>query len=147
MILVDTSVWIDHFRQRNPTLASLLTQLQVLAHPLVTGELALGNLRQRDETIVLLNSLPQAAIATDVEVLKLIDSEALYGLGIGYVDAQLLAAARLTPDAYLWSDDKRLMAAAMKLDVGYTPDSANARLVTAIERLESGQGQRRDLIE
>ena len=108
MILVDTSVWIDHFRAGEPHLSSLLRDGHVLAYPWVIGELALGHLSQRDEILGLLRNLPQAKSATDVEVLTLIDNHRLFGLGIGYVDAHLLAAAMLTTGARLWTRDKRL---------------------------------------
>jgi predicted nucleic acid-binding protein len=112
VILVDTSVWIDHLRAGDPELASLLHNGDVLAHPWVTGELALGHLAQRSEILGLLQNLPQAKAATDVEVLTLVDSHQLFGLGIGYVDAHLLAATMLTTGARLWTRDKRLAAVA-----------------------------------
>jgi predicted nucleic acid-binding protein len=112
VILVDTSVWIDHLRGGDPQLASLLQDGDVLAHPWVTGELALGHLSQRSEILGLLRNLPQAKAATDIEVLALIDNLQLFGLGIGYVDAHLLAATMLTTDARLWTRDKRLGAVA-----------------------------------
>ena len=112
MILVDTSVWINHLRVGDPKLAALLQDGYVLAHPWVIGELALGQLSQRTEILGLLHNLPQANVATDAEVLKLIDSRHLFGLGIGYVDAQLLAATMLTAGAGLWTRDKRLAAVA-----------------------------------
>lgn len=108
MILVDTLVWIDHFRGGDSELASLLQDGHVLAHPWVIGELALGHLSQRSEILGLLRNLPQAKSATDAEVLTLIDNHQLFGLGIGYVDAHLLAATMLTTDARLWTRDKRL---------------------------------------
>jgi predicted nucleic acid-binding protein len=108
MILVDTSIWIDHLRAGNEALTGLLNSGRVLAHPFVTGELALGNLRQRDLVVGTLRELPQATIASHEEVLRFIDRQALFGRGIGYVDAQLLAAARLTPGASLWTQDTRL---------------------------------------
>ena len=108
MILVDTSIWIDHLRTGDPELGELLRDGQVLAHPWVTGELALGQLSRRSEILGLLHNLPQATIATDGEVLTLIDKRQLFGLGIGYVDAHLLAATALTPAARLWTRDKRL---------------------------------------
>lgn len=108
MILVDTSVWIDHLRGGDPELTSLLQDGQVLAHPWVIGELALGHLSQRSTILGLLRNLPQAKSATDVEVLTLIDNHQLFGLGIGYVDAHLLAATMLTTDARLWTRDQRL---------------------------------------
>lgn len=115
MILVDTSVWIDHLRSANTVLAHLLNNGAVLAHPWVTGELALGDLSHRDEVIGLLRGLPQAAVAGDDEILRLIEQETLNGAGIGYVDAQLLAATKLTPDATLWTRDKRLSAVTTRL--------------------------------
>ena len=121
MILVDTSVWIDHLRSGDADLARLLDASAVLAHPWVTGELALGNLTARDEVVGLLRGLPQATVADDDEVPRLIDREALNGVGIGYVDAQLLAAARLTPDTTMWTRDRRLSTVAERLGVGYQP--------------------------
>lgn len=115
MILVDTSVWIDHLRAGLPTLSHLLDGGSVLGHPWVTGELALGSLGRRPEVLGLLANLPQATVATPNEVLTLVERHELFGLGIGYVDAQLLAATRLTPDARLWTNDRRLTAAATRL--------------------------------
>lgn len=115
MILVDTSIWVDHLRAGEPALAHLLDHGWVLAHPWVTGELALGHLSQREDILGLLANLPSAEVATDAEVLGLIDAEQLYGQRIGYLDAQLLAATRLTADARLWTADKRLAAAARRL--------------------------------
>jgi predicted nucleic acid-binding protein len=115
VILVDTSVWVDHLRAGKPALVHLLDHGLVLAHPWVTGELALGHLSQRQDILGLLTGLPSAEIATDAEVLGLIEAEQLYGLGIGYVDAQLLAATRLTADARLWTADKRLAVVARRL--------------------------------
>jgi predicted nucleic acid-binding protein len=115
VILVDTSVWVDHLRAGEPALVHLLNHGLVLAHPWVTGELALGHLSQRQDILGLLTGLPSVEIATDAEVLGLIEAEQLYGLGIGYVDAQLLAATRLTADARLWTADKRLAVVARRL--------------------------------
>jgi predicted nucleic acid-binding protein len=115
MILVDTSVWIDHLRRRDEILTSLLEQGAVLAHPFVIGELALGSLPRRDFVLNSLRRLPRANIARDEEVMRFVDREALFGIGIGFVDAHLLAATRLTVGATLWSRDRRLQAAAEKL--------------------------------
>ncbi len=115
MILVDTSVWIDHLRQRDERLSGLLEQGLVLAHPFVIGELALGNLQNRDAIIGALQDLPQTPVATDAEVLGFITGNALYGMSIGYIDAHLLAATRLAPGATLWTRDNRLLAAGAKL--------------------------------
>lgn len=115
VILVDTSIWADHLRAGDKTLADLLDRGMVLAHPFVTGELALGNLRQRDLVLDALQDLPQTIVATNPEILHFIDRHALSGLGIGYVDVHLLAAVRLTTGAALWTRDKRLDGVADRL--------------------------------
>jgi predicted nucleic acid-binding protein len=115
VILVDTSVWIAHLRYSDAGLAQLLDTGRVLAHPFVIGELALGNLRQRDTILNAMQSLPQASVAADEEVLRFIGQHSLAGLGIGYIEAHLLAATRLTAGAALWTRDKRLAAAARAL--------------------------------
>lgn len=123
MILVDTSVWIDHLRQNNPTLSNLLGHRRILAHPFVAGELALGSLKQRDVILSALRGLPRALVATDEEVHAYIDHHALFGLGIGYVDAHLLAATSLTLGAQFWSRDKRLCGVAARLGVDANLDN------------------------
>jgi predicted nucleic acid-binding protein len=115
VILVDTSVWISHLRAGDLTLADRLYAGMVLTHPFVIGELALGNLRQRDVVLGALSDLPVVNTATDREALHFIDRHALWGRGIGYVDAHLLASVRLTPGAMLWTTDKRLHAVAVRL--------------------------------
>ena len=115
MILVDASVWIDHLRAGDERLTALLDAREVLGHSFVTGELALGNLRRRDAVLSDLRDLPQATVASDDEVLQLIDRQALFGRGIGYVDAHLLAAVRLTADTKLWTRDRRLQTVATEL--------------------------------
>ncbi len=117
MILVDTSIWVDHFRQPDADLARLLDNRSVLAHPYVIAELALGTLRQRDFVIARLRRLQQAIVASDTELLDFIGRHALFGVGIGFVDAHLLASARLTPEARLWTRDRRLDAAARRLSL------------------------------
>ena len=119
MILVDTSVWIEHLRHGSVPLTALLHNGAVLAHPWVVGELALGNLRHRDEIIGMLGGLPQATVAKDAEVLMMIEQEPLHGAGIGYIDAHLLAATRLTPDAKLWTRDKRLATVSARLGLSF----------------------------
>ncbi len=118
MILVDTSVWVEHLRRASRELSDLLLTQQVLMHPFVRGELACGNLRNRVELIQLFNALPLAAVATDDEVMFYIEKHRLMGKGIGFVDAHLLAATRLTPDAKLWTKDKSLavLASQQRLD-------------------------------
>lgn len=115
MVLVDTSVWVDHLQRANAELTVLLNSNQVLTHPFVVGELALGSLRQRSVVIEALSNLPFATQANDNEVMQFITANALHGMGIGYVDAHLLAATKLTPMAKLMTLDKRLQVAAHKL--------------------------------
>jgi hypothetical protein len=115
MILVDTSVWIDHFRAGDESLAALLDAGMVVTHPFVLGELALGNLRRREIVMEALSGLPCASPATDEEVLRFIDRHRLFGRGVGYVDVHLLAAARLSAGTSLWTKDKRLEGVAAEL--------------------------------
>ena len=119
MILVDTSVWISHLREGEAVLAALLDQNLVLAHPWVIGEIALGHLSDRDSVLSLLEGLPRATVATTDELLSLTARERLYGSGIGYVDAQLIASTRLTRDGVVWSLDRQLIAVAKRLGVAF----------------------------
>lgn len=116
MILVDTSVWIDHFRRGNDSLAALLQEGTVLGHPFVTGELACGSLRNRREILSLLEGLPQAMIAEHAEVLRFLESHRVMGRGLGYVDVHLLASVMLE-GALIWTLDKRLAEVAGRLAV------------------------------
>lgn len=125
MVLVDTSVWVDHLRDDEPRLADLLTRNQALSHPFVRGELALGNLRQRDVILSALDNLPQAPVAFADEVNFFIETHALFGLGIGLIDAHLLAATQLMGNAKLWTRDKRLLAVAVRLNLAVLVDSKN----------------------
>jgi hypothetical protein len=118
MILADTSVWIDHLRQGDADLARLLNECQVLAHPFVIGELALGSLQNRKIILDTLANLPQVFPASHDEVLHFIESQALFGKGIGFIDAHLLAAVKLTPGVLLWTRDKRLLAESARLGLG-----------------------------
>lgn len=113
MILVDTTVWVEHLRRGLPSLATLLQEGEVLIHPWVIGELACGNLRNRQQVLELLQGLPVATVASDAEVLLLIERDRLMGRGIGYVDAHLLASARLS-HCRLWTQDRRLAAVALE---------------------------------
>ncbi len=118
MIIVDSSIWIDHFRSGDAELTDLLGREQVLIHPFVVGELALGNFRKRTIVLELLFDLPKAIAASDDEALEFIENNKLYGLGIGYVDAHLLASAFLSASR-LWTRDKKLNEAAKKLSCAY----------------------------
>ncbi len=107
MVLVDTSVWIDHFRSSNEDLVALLSEGQVLTHSFIIGEIACGSARQRQEILSLLPLLPQADPASNSEVLSLIEDYELFGKGIGWVDAHLLASCLLN-HCSLWTVDKSL---------------------------------------
>jgi predicted nucleic acid-binding protein len=113
-MLVDTSVWVDHLRRGNATLAALLEQTQVWTHAFVVGELACGNLAQREKLLSALTALPHAPIAGHNEVLAFLESHRLMGRGLGWVDIHLLASARLAKLSF-WTLDKRLAAVATAL--------------------------------
>ncbi len=114
MILVDTSVWVDHFRHGNPRLEALLNVGLVLVHPFVVGELALGRMKKRTEILELLGEMPLADFANYDEVLEFVDRHMLAGSGVGWVDVHLLVSAALGR-ASLWTLDRRLAAAASDL--------------------------------
>ncbi len=116
MILADTSVWIAHFRKGSDDLKRALENGEVLCHPQVAGELACGNLRNRDNILEFLQALPGATIATEDEVLACIERNRLYGTGLGYTDVHLLASAMLTPTR-LWTLDGTLGREAKRLGV------------------------------
>lgn len=115
MILVDTSVWIDHLRHGDEELTRLLNAGRVLTHRFVIGELALGNLQNRNIVLSALQNLPQVTAASDEEALHFIENNALFATGIGYIDTHLLAAVRLSPGTLLWTRDKRLLAVSVRL--------------------------------
>jgi predicted nucleic acid-binding protein len=117
VILVDSSIWIDHFRSRDDALFDLLSKELVLSHPFVTGEIALGHVLNRALIVRDLQKQQQAVIASDDEVLHLIEREKLFGTGIGYVDAHLISSVRLTAGSLLWTRDKRLHDIAKRLGI------------------------------
>ena len=116
MLLVDTSVWVDHFRHGVALLDDLLTSGQVTTHPFVIGELACGNLANRAEILELLSSLPSLKMASHAEALHLIQTHSLHGTGIGWIDAHLLSSALLN-HAAVWTRDRKLNAAARTLGI------------------------------
>ncbi len=118
MVLVDTSIWIDHFRRTSAALVQLLENGQVLAHPSVIGEIACGSLAQRNEVLALLDLLPRASVAEELEARFLIESQRLWSRGLGWIDVHLLASARLDRVS-LWTSDRRLNAVAAELNVAY----------------------------
>lgn len=119
MIILDTSVWIDHTRENNNHLFELFNEGKILMHPFMIGEVALGSIRDSDKIIDSLLKMPRPKVASEAEVLSLIRNRFLAGSGIGYVDAHLLASARLTPECRLWTRDKRLRRAAEAMGVAY----------------------------
>lgn len=114
MVLADTSVWVQHFRRGEPVLAERLSEGLVLMHPFISGELACGNLRNRSSILSDLHALPAANVAADAEVLLLIEDRRLWGRGLGWIDAHLLASALLSK-CDLWTLDARLAKAAAEL--------------------------------
>ena len=118
MVLVDTSVWVAHLRDGNRRLEALLHEGHVLGHPLIIGELACGNLKNRGPILHFLQRLPMAAVALNEEVLILIERHALMGKGLGWIDAHLLASALLSK-APLWTFDKPLNRISSKLGLSY----------------------------
>jgi predicted nucleic acid-binding protein len=116
-LLVDTSVWINHLRQRDARLAQLLEDGLVWTHPFVIGELACGNLARRDELLELFSALPAVPVADHAEVLAFVESRQLMGTGLGWIDVHLLASAVLAA-VPLWTADKNLSAVARGIGVG-----------------------------
>lgn len=117
MLLVDTSIWIDHFRHKDARLSESLGRHNVLIHAFVLGELALGHLPRFTQVANDLMDLPNATIAAPNEILKLISRQALAGSGIGYVDAHLVASTFLMPGVRLWTRDKKLRSVAERLSI------------------------------
>lgn len=126
MILVDTSVWIDHLHYGIPALGEALEREEVLSHPFVIGELACGELANRREVLKLLLTLPASPLATDGEALRFIEDRQLMGKGIGYIDVHLLASVILAEGTRLWTRDKRLAAIATQFEVGLEPDTRSS---------------------
>ena len=122
MILVDSSIWIDHIRRANPILSGLLENDRVLLHPYVIGEIAMGSLANRLNVITQLSRQRQIAVAIHEEVMAFIEANGLFGIGIGYIDAHLLASVKITPQAQLWTSDNRLAAVAARFHLGFLPN-------------------------
>jgi predicted nucleic acid-binding protein len=118
MVLVDTSVWISHFRMGEPELRALLEEGKVVCHPFIIGELACGNIVNRKEILKLLQALPQALVASHEEVMRFVEMHRFMGAGLGCIDVHLLASARLTA-APLWTMDAELRGAAEKLGIAF----------------------------
>lgn len=119
MILADTSVWVQHFRQGEPRLVDCLMQSEVVIHPYIIGELALGSISDRRRTLADLSLLPSVSSVETEEILSFIEARRLFSLGLGYVDVNLLAATILNQDVRLWTFDRRLADAAKKIGIAY----------------------------
>ncbi len=120
MILVDTSVWVDHLHVTEHALASLLDRAEVLMHPMIIGELACGNLQNRERLLSLWRDLPVIVTVTDDKALNFLEHHRLMGKGVGFIDVHLLAAVALHSDAVLWTRDQRLARPADELGLGFT---------------------------
>ncbi|MCH7742872.1 MAG: VapC toxin family PIN domain ribonuclease [Proteobacteria bacterium] len=120
MVLVDTSVWVTHLRTGDPNLEKLLLESEVMCHPFVVGELACGNIKNRDEILSLLQALPSALIVSQNEFLYFVELRRLAGVGIGFVDVHLLASSCLS-ETPLWTQDNKLRLSAEKSGILYRP--------------------------
>ena len=117
MILADTSVWVDHLRSHDPVLEQRLLANEIACHPYVVAEIALGSLRAREKVLALLDGLMSLPMAEPAEVRRMIEARQLYGLGIGFVDAALVASCLLQPGTRLWTRDRRLRAVAEEIGI------------------------------
>jgi len=120
-ILVDTSVWINHFKNADHHLTNLLYQDSVMTHPMIIGEILCGTPPKRNQLINHLLNLKQAFIPSFSEIRAFVDKNKVYGLGCGFIDLNLLVASLITPNTQLWTADKRLLKLAEKFLVAYTP--------------------------
>jgi hypothetical protein len=121
VIIVDSSVWIDHIRASEPAMAMALAADSIRQHPMVTGEIALGSIRDREQFVAMLQALPQARVVENQQLLDYIETATLHGTGVGLVDAHLLASAAADGGARIWTRDKRLLAQAQRLGLDFTP--------------------------
>jgi len=124
VILVDTSVWVDHLRTSDSQLSAKLEAADVVMHPMVLGELACGNLKDRQTLLALWRNLPQLSTPDNAEVLFFLERNRLWGRGIGYIDVHLLSAVSLNAEARLWTRDKRLRETAEQLGLAFTEPGA-----------------------
>ena len=121
MILADTSIWIDHLRGGDAVMTEQLERGSIAMHPFVLGEIALGSLKSRAELLQLLEAMPRTLVASDAEVMHMLDERALFERGLGWVDVHLLAATLLTPGLRLWTRDQRLHAVAEEIGLASSP--------------------------
>jgi predicted nucleic acid-binding protein len=121
VILVDTSVWVNHLRVANEVLSTLMARKETVTHPFVIGEVALGSIARRSVVLAELQKLPSVQVARDRDVMLLVERHRLFGTGIGYVDVHLLAAALFADGLTLWTQDRRLLAVAIRLGIAAHP--------------------------
>lgn len=121
MYLADTSVWVDHLNSGDKALENALSERQVVCHPYIVAEIALGSLKNRSDVLKALDELPSANVATIDEVRIMIEQKKIYSRGIGLIDCHLLASALLTPGTSIWTRDKRLNAVASELNIAASP--------------------------
>lgn len=133
MVLVDSSVWIDHIRFPEAEMERLLLADKVVCHPMVSGELALGSIKSRTKVLEEIDWLPQAIVATDEEVRRFIETHKLFGRGVGYIDAHLLVAVQLTPETLLWTRDKRLHEVAAELGLVFGERGRSKRAMLGVK--------------
>ncbi len=119
MILVDSSVWVDHFRNPSSQLTQYLDEATVLSHPFIVGELVVGSLKSEHPVVRAMHKMPQALVASHIEFMTFLEHQKLSGLGLSFVDVHLLTATALTPDALLWTRDRRLHQAAVHIGLGW----------------------------
>jgi predicted nucleic acid-binding protein len=117
MILADSSIWIDHLRHRDERMIQLMETVGLLVHPFIIGEVALGHVKNRDVILAEMSQFQQSVLATDTEVLQLINRMSLMGTGLGLIDIHLLGSVLVTIDAKLWTRDKKLAAVADSIGV------------------------------
>lgn len=117
MILADTAIWIAHFRADEPEMRAQLGRCNIVMHPFIVAELALGSLMDRGRTLGMLERLPQVRVAQLSEVRRMIEMNSLYSKGIGLTDAHLIASTLITPSTRLWTRDKRLKSIALSLHI------------------------------
>ncbi|MCZ6672813.1 MAG: PIN domain-containing protein [Verrucomicrobia bacterium] len=118
MILVDTSVWVNYLHSGSSRLEELLLEVEVVSHPFIIGELASGGIKNRKEFISLIQALPVTPVITDEEFMHFLESNKLFGIGVGFVDIHLLGSARMA-QVLLWTEDKNLLKIAKDMRVSY----------------------------
>ena len=121
MILVDTSIWIDHFAKADPVLALLISDNKIVQHPYVSGEILVGNPHRRDALSLFLRMMPRIEPVTEEEFHSFLDESELFGSGLGFVDIHLIAAATAIPDTVIWTRDRRMLEQIQRFNMSYQP--------------------------